>query len=388
MPLTSIRVLDLTRLLPGPYCSMLLADFGADVIKIEDKEMGDYARRYTPLLDEDSAIFHALNRNKKSVCLNLKLEKDKASFLQMVESADVVLESFRPGVMKKLGVDYEILKTINPRIIYCSITGYGQTGPYAQEAGHDINYLSYAGLLHLMGEQGGKPIIPATQIADIGGGAYPAALGILLSLWERESSGKGQLIDISMMDGVIAWLQATLPNYLATNQLQERGAHQLNGAFACYNVYETQDSRWLAVGALEHKFWQAFCETIGRKELISQQHATLQEQHRMKYVIQTVIQQKTLTEWLELFECVEACVTPVRNFSEVVDDPQVKARNMILSLPHPTLGIVNQIGIPIKLSKTPGRIHSLAPKHGEHTEAFVSKLTSNSTVDDELSKGD
>ncbi|NBJ68203.1 MULTISPECIES: CoA transferase [Clostridia] len=380
MPLTSIRVLDLTRLLPGPYCSMMLADFGAEVIKIEDKEMGDYARRYTPLLDEDSAIFHALNRNKKSVCLDLKLEKDKARFLKMAEDADVVLESFRPGVMKKLGVDYEVLKTINPRIIYCSITGYGQTGPYAQEAGHDINYLSYAGLLHLMGEQGGRPNIPATQIADIGGGAYPAALGILLSLWERESSGKGQFIDISMLDGVIAWLQATLPNYLATNQLQERGTHQLSGALACYNVYETQDSRWLAVGALEPKFWRAFCETIGREGLVSQQHASLQEQHRLKYEVQTVIQQKTLAKWLQLFEHVEACVTPVRNFTEVVDDPQVKARNMIISLPHPTLGTVNQIGIPIKLSKTPGRVSSLAPKHGEHTELFVS--TSRSAEND------
>ncbi|WP_121639170.1 CaiB/BaiF CoA-transferase family protein [Virgibacillus sp. Bac330] len=380
MPLTSIRVLDLTRLLPGPYCSMLLADFGAEVIKVEDQDKGDYARNYYPLLDEDSAMFHALNRNKKSVCLNLKREADRTIFLHMVKDADVVLESFRPGVMKKLGVDYETLKTINPQIIYCSITGYGQTGPYASKAGHDLNYLSYAGLLYLIGEQNGKPIVPAAQIADIGGGAYPAALGIMLALWERQKSGEGQFIDISMMDGVLAWLQTSLPNYFATDELPERGKQPLSGALACYEVYETRDGRWLAVGALEPKFWQVFCDTIGKTELIAYQHAPLLEQHRVKYEIQSVIQQKSLNEWVQLFEGVEACISPVQNFSEVEKDAQVRARDMVVSISHPTVGEVKQIGIPIKLSKTPGSIRSLAPKHGEHREVLEPYIAHSSTT--------
>lgn len=186
LPLTSIRVLDLSRLLPGPYCSMLLADFGAEVIKIEEPGIGDYARENLPKLDKDSAFFHSLNRNKKSVCLNLKSAEGKESFLRLVKEADVVIESFRPGVMKRLGLDYETLREVNPGIIYCAITGYGQDGPYANFPGHDVNYTSYAGLLNLMGERNGKPQIPAAQIADIGGGALPAAVGILLALFGRE----------------------------------------------------------------------------------------------------------------------------------------------------------------------------------------------------------
>src|SRR5699024_9462173 len=186
MPLQSIRVLDLTRLLPGPYCTMLLADFGAEVIKVEDPKEGDYARAYEPKSGEDSTFFHSLKRNKKSVCLNLKSQQGKADFLRMAANADVDVEAVRPGAMERLGLDYDKLKSANPKLVYCAVTGYGQIGPYAEKAGHDINFLSYAGLLNLMGEKDGKPIIPATQIADIGGGALPAAVGILLALFERE----------------------------------------------------------------------------------------------------------------------------------------------------------------------------------------------------------
>jgi crotonobetainyl-CoA:carnitine CoA-transferase CaiB-like acyl-CoA transferase len=370
LPLKSISVLDLTRLLPGPYCTMLLADFGAEVIKVEDPKIGDYARHYDPKVDEDSAIFHSLNRNKKSVCLDLKSQKGKADFLRMVEKADVVVESFRPGVMKRLGVDYEKLKRINPGLVYCAITGYGQTGPYATEPGHDINYLSYAGLLNLMGEKDGKPVVPATQIADIGGGALPATVGILLALLEREKSGKGQFIDISMMDGVISWLQTVLPNYLSTNLSPKRGEQMLDGSRACYEVYETKDARWLSVGALEPKFWKKFCHGIDRSDFIPLLGAPLHEQHRLKYEIQTIIYQKTLSEWLEVFSEMEACVSPVLTFEEMVENPQVIAREMIQTVSHSTLGTMRQIGIPIKLSETPGEIRTEAPRLGEHTEEF------------------
>ncbi|WP_373893521.1 CaiB/BaiF CoA transferase family protein [Virgibacillus sp. CBA3643] len=371
MPLTSIRVLDLTRLLPGPYCTMLLADFGAEVIKVEDPKVGDYARGYDPKLDEDSAMFHSLNRNKKSVCLNLKSEEGKADFLKLVETADVVVESFRPGVMERLGLDYERLKNINLGLVFCSVTGYGQTGPYANHPGHDINYLSYAGLLDLMGEQDGKPIVPAAQIADIGGGALPAAVGILLALFEREKSGKGQFVDISMLDGVVSWLQTTLPNYLSTDVPVIRGEQTLSGGMAAYEVYETKDGRWLSVGALEPKFWKAFCEGIGRGDFTPFLNAPLHEQHRLKYEIQLIIAEKPLAEWISIFSEKEACVTPVLTFEEIIRDPQITEREMIQTVAHKTLGAVQQIGIPIKLSETPGEIREQAPGLGEHSNEIL-----------------
>lgn len=374
MPLQSIRVLDLTRLLPGPYCTMLLADFGAEVIKVEDPKLGDYARGYEPKFDEDSAVFHLLNRNKKSICLDLKTKEGKEHFLKLVENADVVVESFRPGVMERLGLDYETLKSINPGLIYCAVTGYGQTGPYADLPGHDINYISYAGLLYLMGERGGKPVIPAAQIADIGGGALPAAVGILLALVEKQKSGKGQFVDISMMDGVISWLQTSLPDYLATNVLPKRGEQKLSGGLACYQVYETKDNRWLSVGALEPKFWAAFCRAIERPDLIPLLGAPLHEQHRLKYEIQSVILQKTQAEWLETFAGTDSCVAPVYSIDEMTQDPQVIARDMIQEVEHETLGNMKQIGVPIKLSETPGKIRTQAPKLGEHTDEILGKI--------------
>lgn len=374
MPLKNTRVLDLTRLLPGPYCTMLLADFGAEVIKVEDPKMGDYARSYDPKLDDDSALFHSLNRNKKSICLDLKSTGGKADFLAMVKKADVIVESFRPGVMERLGLCYEKLKQVNPRIVCCAITGYGQTGPYATKPGHDINYLSYAGLLHLMGEKDGKPIIPATQIADIGGGALPATVGILLALLERERSGEGQFVDISMMDGVISWLQTLLPNYLVTNESPKRGEQLLDGGIAAYAVYETKDAQFLSVGALELKFWKAFCEGIGRKDFIPRIAVPSQEQHRLKYEIQTIFYQKTLSEWLEIFSDKDACVSPVLSFEEMIEDPQVVARGMIQTVAHTTLAEAKQIGIPIKLSETPGTIRTQAPKLGEHTKEILQEV--------------
>jgi crotonobetainyl-CoA:carnitine CoA-transferase CaiB-like acyl-CoA transferase len=267
-PLSGCLVLDLTRLLPGPYCTLLLADFGADVIKVEDPGLGDYARWNEPKVGEDSAFFSSLNRNKKSVTLNLKTAEGKELFLRLVEQADILVESFRPGVMDRLGLGYATLKTVNPRLIYSAITGYGQDGPYAGYPGHDINYLSYAGMLELQGERNQKPTPPVVQVADLGGGALMAAVGILLAMQARQQTGEGQFVDISMTDGVISWLQTILPNYLANNELPKRGEMTLSGEKACYAVYETADGRYIAVGALEAKFWQEFCLGIGRPDFV------------------------------------------------------------------------------------------------------------------------
>lgn len=374
LPLTSIRVLDLSRLLPGPYCSMLLADFGAEVIKIEEPGIGDYARENLPKLDKDSAFFHSLNRNKKSVCLNLKSAEGKESFLRLVKEADVVIESFRPGVMKRLGLDYETLREVNPGIIYCAITGYGQDGPYANFPGHDVNYTSYAGLLNLMGERNGKPQIPAAQIADIGGGALPAAVGILLALFGREKTGKGQMVDISMLDGVISWLPTLLPGFLATNEHPKRGELVLSGKLACYEVYQTKDEKWLSVGALELKFWNEFCKAIGREDFISKLDAPMEVQDQMKIEIQNIISRKSLDEWMGIFSEVDSCVAPVLSFDEMIENPQVKAREMIKNVNHSELGSIKQVGIPIKLSETPGEIRDLAPKLGEHTKEILEEI--------------
>lgn len=371
-PLQSIRVLDLSRLLPGPFCTMLLADFGAEVIKIEAPELGDYARHYEPKIDENSVMFHSLNRNKKSVTLDLKTDEGKDQFLQMVGKADVVVESFRPGVMKRLGLDLPVLEKINPRLIYCAISGYGQTGPYAEMPGHDINYISYAGLLELMGEKDGKPIVPAVQVADLAGGAYPAVTGILLALLEREKSGKGQFIDISMMDGVISLLQSTLPNYLMKNIPSKRGEQMLSGGLACYEVYQTKDGRWLAVGALEMKFWRIFCQKLGKPEWIPLLNEPDEVQYKLKHDIQTVMYTKTLAEWMDIFEDAEACVSPVLNFAELVNHPQVQARKMFEAIEQDGIP-VKHIGIPIKLSRTPGKIRAAAPKLGEHTEYYLNQ---------------
>ena len=373
MVLQAIRVLDLTRLLPGPYCTLMLADFGAEVIKVEDPVAGDYLRDFEPKLDADSAVFHSLNRNKKSICLDLKTEKERSHFLKLVETADVVMESFRPGVMKRLGLDYETLKQINPRLIYCAITGYGQTGPYKNKPGHDINYLSYAGLLHVMGEKDRKPVIPATQIADIGGGAYPAIAGILLALFEREKTGKGQLVDVSMLDGVVSWMHMLLPNVFAEREVT-RGEELLNGGFACYQVYETKDSRFLSMGGIEQKFWKVFCEGIERQDFIDCLDAPKEKQKQMIHETQTIIARKTLEEWLDIFSEKEACVTPVKIMEETLEDSQLQAREMIQTIAHPELGNMKQIGNPIKLSESPKETFLPAPKRGEHTELILREI--------------
>ncbi|MBB6448553.1 crotonobetainyl-CoA:carnitine CoA-transferase CaiB-like acyl-CoA transferase [Geomicrobium halophilum] len=373
MTLDDIRVLDLTRLLPGPYATMMLADFGAEVIKIEEPQKGDYARSMSSDSTKDSPFFHSLNRNKKSVTLNLKESEGKETFLKMVETADVVIESFRPHVMEKLGMGYGTLKEINPGLVYCAITGYGQTGPYANRSGHDINYLSYAGILHLMGGTNQKPTVPSVQIADLGGGALPAVVGTLLALLEKRKTGQGQFVDVSMLDGVLSWLQTILPEYFVNETSVQKEELPLSGGKACYEVYETKDGRWLSVGALEPKFWQAFCEGIKKEACIPLLHAPVAEQHRLKAEIQTEILKKSLSEWMEVFKDKDACVTPLLTLGEVTRDPQVMERGMIQTVDHPT-GAIKQIGFPIKLSETPASIRTHAPKLGEHTDQLLAEL--------------
>jgi crotonobetainyl-CoA:carnitine CoA-transferase CaiB-like acyl-CoA transferase len=374
MPLEGIRVLDLTRLLPGPYCSLMLADFGADVIKVEDTNLGDYTRWNDPKIGDFSAMFHSLNRNKRSVSLNLKAQEDKDVFIDLVKTADVLVESFRPGVMDRLGLGYEELKKHNPKLVFCAITGYGQTGPYVNAPGHDTNYLSYAGLLGLQGEKNGKPVNSSVQIADIGGGALMGVIGILVAIMEAKKSGQGQFVDISMLDGAVSWMQTILPSFLATNEVPNRGSLLLSGKVACYENYQTKDNRYLSVGSLEFKFWKSFCEVIGKEDLIEKLDAPENEQTEMKKEIQAIISTKTLQEWMELFEGVDTCVAPILTLDEVVKDPQIQHRQMIEEVEHPEYGAMKQIANPIKLSRTKVKTIRQAPKHGEHNEEILKEL--------------
>lgn len=369
MPLDEIRILDLTRLLPGPYCTLMLADFGAEVIKVEEPGVGDYARWEEPMVSEDKgAMFHSLNRNKKSVTLNLKSDSDKSVFIELVKTADVLVESFRPGVMGRLGLNYETLKEANEKLIYCAITGYGQTGPYAKKPGHDLNYLSYAGIIELQGEEERVPVSSSIQIADLAGGAQMAINGILLALMERTKSGKGQFVDISMLDGSISLMQTLLPKYLYDRQLPEQGKTDLTGGKAAYRVYKTADGRFISVAALEPKFWVEFCNAIEKPELLDFLMKPIEDQHYAMDVIQNVIKTKTLHEWMVIFENIDTCVAPLLNLKEVTENPQVKAREMIVKAEG-----IEQIGIPIKLSRTPGQFKFSSASLGEHNIELLGK---------------
>jgi crotonobetainyl-CoA:carnitine CoA-transferase CaiB-like acyl-CoA transferase len=364
--LTGIRVLDLTKRLPGPFCSLMLADYGADVIKIEDPDIGDNSRYGKPFIQGVGARYLMLNRNKKSIAIDLKKSEGKEIFRKMAEKADVIIEGFRPEVMDRLGLSYKEISKTNPKIIYCSLSGYGQNGPYHKMAGHDVNYIGYSGVLGLIGMRGDKPVIPGVQIADIGGGSMMALSGIMMALFHRERTGKGQYIDISMLDGAISWLYGAAAEYFVTGETQERGNARLNGKYACYDVYSTKDGRYLSVGALEDKFWSKLCTRVGRPEWISLKDVD-EEQARLRNELQELFLQKDQKEWLELLEKEDTCVGPVYDLEEVFSDPHVLERGMVLEMEHPIAGNTKQIGFPIKFSSTKGELRLHAPELGENT---------------------
>ncbi len=367
--LYGIKVLDLTRLLPGPYCTMILADFGANVIKVEQPLTGDYAREYEPLFQGMGYRHIILNRNKKSLTLDLKKTVGKEIFGKLVKNADIIIESFRPGVAEKLEIDYKTMKKINPKIIYCSLSGYGQTGPLKMEAGHDLNYVSLAGILSLTGEKNGKPYIPGVQLADLSSGLL-ALNGILMALLAREMKGIGQYIDISMHDSALSFLPSDASHYFGAEQVTRRGESRLTGALPNYAIYQTKDDNYMAVGSLESKFWKNLCCAIGRKDLIE---AIEHPENRQSIFaeLETIFKGKSMKEWEVILKGKDTCVTPVYDLDEVFNQPQVKAREMVVELDDPKLGKHRQLGIPIKLSETPGTIRFSAPKLGEHNKEIL-----------------
>ena len=345
----------------------MLACFGAEIIKIEAPEFGDPARYTPPLIHDVGAVFTMLHRGKKSVALNIKDSRGKTAFLKLAATADVLVEGMRPGQMKKLGLDYEKLSQRNKGLIYTSITGYGQDGPYSKLSSQDINYLSLGGLLELLGNPDGAPLIPGIQIGDLAGGALPAVIGILVALRARDQTKLGQLVDVSMLDGVIGLVAAPLANYTASRRAPLRGKERLFGRYACYNVYAARNGRWLCVGAFEPKHWATLCKEVERPDLIEDQFAEGDRQRVIIAELTRIFQRKEAHEWFEIFRNKDACVTIVQSISDVVLDPHLQSRGTIVSVEHPKGGTYDQLGVYPKLSLTPGRLGPPPPQLGEHT---------------------
>jgi crotonobetainyl-CoA:carnitine CoA-transferase CaiB-like acyl-CoA transferase len=370
LPLSGLRVLDLTRLLPGGFCTLLFADMGAEVLKVEDTGMGDYVRWAPPYYEgaEDSAksaLYLSLNRGKRSIRLNLKEERGREVLFRLVREYDVLIEGNRPGVMDRLGVGYERLAQENPALVYCAITGYGQDGPYRDRSGHDMNYLGLVGLLGLTGEMNGPPVQAAGQIADLGGGGLMAAFSILAALRERDQSGKGQFVDVSMADGALSWLAMVAGRYFAEQVTPKRGDLELAGRLICYRPYACSDG-WVTLGALEPKFWQAWCRGVGREDLIEKQfEAPGSDAHAE---VERIFLERTRDEWQAFASKHDCCLEPVLELDEALDSELVRAREMVVELEQPGTDGVKQLGFPVKFSRTPAGPQGPGPVLGADTE--------------------
>ncbi len=365
--LHGIRVLDLSRLLPGPFLTMILADIGADVVKIEDPNLGDYMRQIPPAKGGISGRFLAVNRGKRSAVLDLKTPAGHEAFLRMAAKADVVVEGFRPGVMDKLGIGYAALSTANPGIVLCSISGFGQTGPYVHRAGHDIGYLAVAGVLAMGGPAGGAPMMPGVQIADLAGGALWGATGILAALVGRHRTGKGAHLDISMTEGALALLTADFGN-LDCGTRPTRGIERLNGGFACYGIYRTKDDRYFAAGALEPKFWLALNQAVGRPPSVDELLDSPADQAAVRAEIAAIFATRTAAEWSTIFAAHDCCVELVTELDELPDHPLHRAREVFFTMDGgPGIGPVRQARTPLGTPKSPRP----APRQGEHTHSVL-----------------
>jgi len=370
MPLSGIRVVDLSRYAPGPYCTMLMADLGADVIVVE--EPPNVGRRVDREIggDDRYKAFLPMGRNKRSIALDLKDERMREAFFRLVEGADVVVEGFRPGVVQRLGVDYEAVRRRNPNVIYCSVSGYGQTGPHAGLPGHDLNYISLSGALGMIGWPGQPPTIPLNVLADFAGGGLFAAFAVLAAVISRQRTGRGQYVDMAMSDGAMSLACLAACDYFSSGDPPRPGEYFLNGSLPCYNVYATADGKWLSVACMEPWFWKNLCEALGCEEYTSEQFNP--EKHDEVFAfLRDRFKQKTRDEWFAELKDRDVCATPVYGIEEAVADPHAKARGMLAEIEHPQFGTISQIGVAPKFSETPGRVRSVAPAPGEHTEEVL-----------------
>ena len=367
-PLDGIRVLDLSRLLPGPFLTMILADLGADVVKVEDPRLGDYARALPPGRNGMSGRFLSVNRGKRSMALDLKTPQGKAAFLRMAERADVVVESFRPGVMDRLGVGWAALQARNPKLVLCSVSGYGQDGPYRDRAGHDLNYIGLAGILAMTGPRGGAPQMPGVQIADMAGGALWGVVGVLGALVGRDRTGRGEHLDISMTEGALALLASEVGN-LDLGAHPTRGVETLNGGLACYGVYTASDGKHLSLGALEPKFWLAFNEAIGRKGDVAELIAGPAAQDEARAEIAARLATRSRDEWLAIFAGKDVCCEPILELDELPAHPQHAARGVFFTMDGGALGPLLQLRTPAGAPEAPRP----PPRLGEQTDEVLAE---------------
>lgn len=374
MALDGIKVLDLSRLAPGPFCSMYLADFGADVLLVEPVPGASekLAARMPGTEPERAAAYNALARGKRSIALNLKDEAARRIFYDLAADADVVLEGFRPGVVHRLGVDYETLSAINPRVVYCSLSGFGQTGPYSNLVGHDINYISIGGALGAIGYPGMKPAVPGNLVADYAGGGLTAALGICLALLAREKTGRGQWVDVGMSDGVLTLMASALSGYFQTGAVQRPGETILTGAAPWYGPYETKDGRYFSIGSIEPHFYANLCELLGAGEFADKQHDR-SAYPAMRARFEEIFRTRTADEWMTHLSQADVCATPVLELERLATDPHNVAREMVIEVDSP-VGKVKQVGVGIKLSDTPGAVRWTGPLTGQHTDSVLAAL--------------
>ncbi len=365
-PLAGVRVLDLSRLLPGPYCTLVLADLGAEVVKIEDTEGGDYIRAMGPFVDGESSYFLALNPGKTSVSLNLKAPAGRDLFLRLAATARVVVESFRPGAVDRLGIGYEAVRAVNPGVVYCSISGYGQDGPDRDLAGHDLDFSARAGILGLCGRPGQLPTIPPVQIADLSSALF-AATGILAALRESDRTGAGRYLDIGMLDSALALMVMPVAEHVA-GERGGRGRMPLSGKHPCYNVYRTRDGRDISLAALERKFWEGFCRKVGRDDLLPLQFSERPEDFAL---FEALFGSRTAAEWREFLAGTDFCCGVVPTIEEVFADPQVAARGLVIPS-QPSGPRVTRLGHPLRDRSERGR--GPCPGHGQHTDELLGAL--------------
>ncbi len=378
-PLDGIRVVDLSALAPGPYCSMLLADMGADVIAVEQAGRRQGRRDLTRDPNEERRRYssYALGRGKRSIGLNLKSDEARAIFYGLSDSADVVLEGFRPGVVDRLGVGWSTLSSRNSRLVYCSLSGFGQTGPYAAHVGHDINYIAIGGALGMIGDYAadGRPAIPANIIADFAGGGLMAAFAIVCALQARERTSEGQYIDLGMSDGVLSLITSALAGYEGAGTDMSPAAHVLNGREPYYQVYETSDGRWFSVGSMEPYFYTNLCRALGLERYIDDQGtADASRREEIRQAFSAAFRARTADEWHQLLNDVDVCAKPVLSLEEALGDEHNIARQMVVEVPTPDGSVMRQAGVAPKLSATPGRIRSGAPARGQDTDELLSEL--------------
>lgn len=375
--LDDLKILDFSTLLPGPYATLMLADMGAEVLKISSASRPDIVLDYPPFIGDTgvSASQAWLGRNKKTMFLNLKTGEGKAVVKELVKEYDIVLEQFRPGVMEKLGLGYEDLKAVNPKLIYCSLTGYGQTGPLRDAAGHDINYMSRSGIISQAGRRESGPSLMNFQIADIAVGSMNSVIGILAAVNYRKNTGKGQYIDVAMMDGCVPFNSLDGAGFLVSGKEPKREGERLNGG-CIYDFYETKDGEYLSVGSLEPQFWSRFCTAIGREDLIG---GTVYPPNidEVKAEIRGILKTKTRDEWVEVFSHYDACVQPVLNLKEaLLEDEQVKEREMVVDVKLPLHEDVSvkQLATAVKLSECPCEYKFAGYPAGYHTKEVIEQL--------------